>query len=47
MVSDKFYGVDGDLGLSEHVIIHTFFFSFIKGPEMFFEEALALPDGSN
>lgn len=47
MVSDRLYGVDGDLGLSEHIIIHTFFSSFIKGPEMFLEGTLALPDGSN
>lgn len=34
-----------DLGLTEYVIIHSFFSSFFKGPETFLEETLGLHDG--
>lgn len=43
MVSDRLY--EGSLGLIKCIIIHSFIHSFIKGPEMFLEETLALLDG--
>lgn len=40
-------GCGEDLGLTEYVIIHSFFSSVIKGPETFLEETLGLHDGPN